>query len=64
MGKNEIQKFVEDNAEKGLGLMEQNNYILKAKKIVVHEGEQLNIPVMLQVFTDKNTGAVLLMREV
>ena len=64
MGKKEIQKYVEDNAEKGLSLMEHNNYLVVAKKIVVHEGEQLNIPVTLQVFTDKNTGAVLLMREV
>ena len=61
MGKNEIAKYVEEHVAE---LSEQNNYIVRAKKIVVHEGEQLNIPVMLQVFTDKNTGAVLLMREV
>ena len=61
MGKNEITKYVEEHVAE---LSEQNNYIVRAKKIVVHEGEQLNIPVMLQVFTDKNTGAVLLMREV
>ena len=61
LGKSEIQKYVDDNAEE---LSKHNNFLVKAERIVVHEGEQLNIPVTLQVFTDKNTGAVLLMREV
>ena len=61
MGKNELQKYVDEHAEE---LSKHDNYILRAKKIVVHEGEQLNTPVMLQVFTNKNTGKVVLMREV
>ncbi len=61
MGKNEIQKYVEANAEE---LSKHNNYIVRAKKIVVHEGEQLNIPVQLQVFSDKDTGKPILIREV
>ena len=61
MGKNEVDKYVQDHVEE---LSKQNNYIVKGIKIVVHEGEQLNIPVKLQVFTDKNDGKVVLMREV
>ena len=61
MGKNEIQKYVDDNKEE---LSKHNNFLVKAERIVMYEGEQLNKPVMLQVFSDKDTGKPLLIREV
>jgi hypothetical protein len=61
LGKEEIQKYVEEHVEE---LSKHNNFLVKAERIVVHEGEQLNKPVVLQVFSDKDTGKPILIREV